>query len=246
MTDRKRAPWKALIVDDERLARARLRTLLAAHPEITVVGEADGVAAALRAMAETPPEVLFLDIQMPGATGFDLVNQLERPVKIIFVTAYDTHAIRAFEVNALDYLLKPVPPERLAQAIARLDDAPQPTTATARRPLEYDDSLFLSVGETARFLRVSDIQCIRAADVYSEVFTADHPPMLVHKPLAEWEARLPARNFVRIHRAAIVNLAVVERVEPWFNASWRVHLRGLAEPVTMSRRYAARLKERMG
>lgn len=245
MTDKQRDKWKALLVDDERLARTRLRTLLAAHPEIEIVGEADGVNAALRAITATAPDVLFLDIQMPGATGFDLVNQLEQPVSIIFVTAYDAHAIRAFEVNALDYLLKPVQPERLARAVARLHDQPLPAETTAR-PLEYDDSLFLSVGETARFLRVNAIKCITAADVYSEITTTDNQTLLVHKPLAEWEARLPAKHFVRIHRGTIINLAFVERVEPWFNAAWRLHLRGQAEPLMMSRRYAARLRERMG
>lgn len=234
---------KALIVDDERLARARLRTLLAAHPQIEIAGEADSVGTALETIAATAPDVIFLDIQMPGATGFDLVNQLERPLSIIFVTAYDEHAIRAFEVNALDYLLKPVSPERLAHALARLNAKP---TETAARPLDYDDSLFLAVGETARFLRVNAIKCINAADAYSEITTTENQKLLVHKPLNEWEARLPAKHFVRIHRGAIVNLAFVERLEPWFNAAYRLHLRGLNEPLMMSRRYAARLKERMG
>lgn len=243
MRGKPRDKWKALIVDDERLARTRLRTLLAAHSEIEIVGEADGVSAALQAIAATAPDVLFLDIQMPGATGFDLVNQLEQPLRIIFVTAYDEHAIRAFEVNALDYLLKPVSPERLAHALARLPAEPADASA---RPLEYDDSLFLSAGAAARFLRVNAIKCINAADAYSEITTAENQKLLVHKPLSEWEARLPAKHFVRIHRATIVNLAFVERLEPWFNAAYRLRLRGLGEPLLMSRRYAARLKERMG
>lgn len=234
---------QALIVDDERLARVRLRALLAAHPNLEIAGEADSVSAALRAIAATAPDVIFLDIQMPGATGFDLVNQLTQPVSIIFVTAYDEHAIRAFEVNALDYLLKPVSPERLALSLARLKTEP---AETAARSLDYDDSLFISVGETARFLRVNTIKCINSADAYSEITTTENQKLLVHKPLNEWEARLPAKHFVRIHRATIINLAFVERLEPWFNAAWRLHLRGLPEPLTMSRRYAARLKERMG
>jgi two-component system LytT family response regulator len=243
MTEQRNKLWRAVIVDDERLARTRLRSLLAAHPEITIVGEADGVAAALAVIHDTAPDVIFLDIQMPGASGFELVNQLERPARLIFVTAFDEHALRAFEVNALDYLLKPVTPERLARALARLH---QPPAAPATRLLDYDDSLFLATGTASRFLRVNAIKCITAADAYSEITTVENQKLLVHKPLSEWEERLPAKHFVRIHRAAIVNLACVERVEPWFNAAYQVYLRGLAEPLLMSRRYAARLKASMG
>src|SRR5262245_1043785 len=117
---------KAMIVDDERLARNRLRSMLAEHPHIQIAAEADGVASALTAIRAIQPDVVFLDVQMPGATGFELVNQLEQPVKIIFVTAFDEYAIRAFEVNALDYLLKPVSPERLAVAIDKLSQEPAP------------------------------------------------------------------------------------------------------------------------
>jgi two-component system LytT family response regulator len=245
MTDQRNNVWRAVIVDDERLARARMRSLLAAHPEIEIAGEADGVAAALAVIHAVAPDVIFLDIQLPGASGFDLVNQLNHPAHIIFVTAFDEHALRAFEVNALDYLLKPVTPERLAKALARLQQ-PSESPAPSVRLLAYDDSLFLATGAASRFLRVNAIKCIIAADAYSEITTTENQRLLVHKPLSEWEERLPARHFIRIHRATIVNLACVERVEPWFNAAYQVHLRGLAEPLLMSRRYAARLKERMG
>jgi two-component system, LytTR family, response regulator len=238
-------PWHAVIVDDERLARNKLRALLAAHPEIQIVAEADSAATALQAVRDTHPDVVFLDIQMPGASGFELANQLPAEVRIIFVTAFDEYALRAFEINALDYLLKPVTPARLAKTIARLaqNELAQPS---ANRLLEYDDHLFLNLGDGARFIRVSSIKCIYAADVYSEVLTIDGQRLLVLKPLSEWEARLPAKHFARIHRSAIINLALVERVEKWFGYSFQVYLRDLAEPLTLSRRYAARLKDRLG
>ena len=239
------SPLKAIIIDDERLARARLRSLISEHTNIRVVAEADSVAAALDAIRSSPPDVIFLDIQMPGESGFDLIDRLDRPVKIVFVTAYDDYAIRAFEVNALDYLLKPVHPERLAQAIERIADPP---TAPPKviRPLERDDYVFLTVGESSKFLRVNTIECILAAGVYSEVVTMDGLRILVLKPLSEWEERLPEKSFARIHRSTIINIEFVEKTERWFNYSYQVYLRGIPEPLTMSRRYAARLREKLG
>jgi two-component system LytT family response regulator len=236
--------WKAVIVDDERLARNKLRSLLAAHPQIRLAGEADSVDSAIETIERTRPDVVFLDVQMPGKSGFDLVNRIDLPLKIIFVTAFDEYAIRAFEINALDYLLKPVSPERLAKAIERLATPPTPIEKSSR-PLEYDDFLFLPFGDTSRFLRVRDIKCVRAADVYSEIFTAVGEKTLVLKPLSEWEERLPEKYFARIHRSTIINIEFVERVEKSFNYSFEVYLRGADEPLLMSRRYAARLKDRM-
>jgi len=236
--------WRAVIVDDERLARAKLRSLLEAHPEIKLAGEADNVASALELITGTRPDVVFLDIQMPGESGFDLINRLESPTKIVFVTAFDEYAIRAFEVNALDYLLKPLTPERLAKAIERLI-SPAGIVEKPSRPLEYDDFLFLPFGDSSRFLRVSEIKRIRAAGVYSEIEAASGEKALVLKPLSEWEERLPEKHFARIHRSTIINIEFVERVEKSFNYSFDVYLRGVGEPFTMSRRYAARLKDRM-
>ena len=237
--------WKAVIVDDERLARNKLRSLLAQHPQIRLVGEADGVDSAIETIERTRPDVVFLDIQMPGKSGFELVNQVNLPLKIIFVTAFDEYAIRAFEINALDYLLKPVNPERLAKAIERLA-APPATSESAPRTLEYDDFLFLPFGDTSRFLRVRDIKYIRAADVYSEIFTGAGEKTLALKPLSEWEERLPEKHFARIHRSTIINIEFVERVEKSFNYSYEVYLRGAGEPFTMSRRFGAKLRERFG
>ena len=237
--------WKAVIVDDERLARNKLRSLLEQHPQIRLVGEADGVDSAIETIERTRPDVVFLDIQMPGKSGFELVNRVNLPLKIIFVTAFDEYAIRAFEVNALDYLLKPVNPERLAKAIERLASPPA-VPERAPRPLEYDDFLFLPFGDSSRFLRVRDIKLIRAADVYSEIFTTGGEKTLVLKPLNEWEERLPEKHFARIHRSTIINIEFVERVEKSFNYSFEVYLCDTGEPFTMSRRYATRLKDKMG
>jgi two-component system, LytTR family, response regulator len=215
--------WKTVIVDDERLARLQLRDLLAPFEEIKVVAEADNVPNAVKIINDLQPELIFLDIQMPGESGFDLLQQINLLPKIVFVTASDQYAIRAFEVNALDYLLKPINPQRLAQAVARLSEDRQESAETIK-PLEYDDYLFIAVGNQADFIKVSSVVCIRADGVYSEVLINDGRKLLLHKSLKQWLRQLPAKHFVQIHRSTVINLENVERVEQWFNCSYRVYL----------------------
>jgi two-component system LytT family response regulator len=237
---------RALIVDDERLARNELRRLLAAHPEVEACGEAGDVNEALASIDELRPDVVFLDIQMPGQSGFDLLARTTASFRTVFVTAYDEHALRAFEVNALDYLLKPVNPERLQRTVDRLVSGDDGAPAAPRRPLAYDDHLFVTSDRRARFVKVSAIACLTGAGDYAELHTTDDERLLVPTPLREWEERLPHRHFARVHRAAIVNLDCVEGVEPERGDSFRLKLRGVAAAVPMSRRYAARLKDRLG
>src|ERR1044072_1644247 len=180
--------FKTLIVDDERLARKELRSMLTEHPQIDICGEAENVGQAIELIHQEKPEVIFLDIQMPGETGFNLLEKIAADFKTIFVTAFDAYAIRAFEVNALDYLLKPINPDRLARAIERLSSKDAPLLPATRK-LEYEDRLFIDIGERSVFLKVKAIVCIAAAGDYSEVFTADSQKSLVLKPLKEWEER---------------------------------------------------------
>lgn len=237
----------ALIVDDERLARRELRTLLEeSHADVVhIVGEADSVSSAARIAHATEADVVFLDIQLAGETGMDLLPLLGADVDVVFVTAHDEYTLRAFEVNALDYLLKPVAAERLEVTVSRLAAALPPPLA--REAVTYDDRLLLRLGEQRAFVMVRDIMAIEAQGDGSTLLLA---PQLARKPsgksLRDWERRLPARHFVRIHRSTIVNLEHVDRLEPWSHASQHVYLRGLPEPFTMSRRFGARLSERFG
>lgn len=237
----------AVLVDDERLARRELRTLLEeSHAEhVHIVGEAASVSDAARLVQTTDADVVFLDIQLAGETGMDLLPMLGADVDVVFVTAYDDYTLRAFEVNALDYLLKPVAPERLAVTVNRLAAA-QPIAAP-RETVMYDDRLFLRLGQERAFVKVRDIVAIEAEGDGSVLRLSPHfgrKPSA--KSLKEWEDRLPDRHFVRIHRSAIVNLEYVERLEPWSHASQHVYLRGLREPMVMSRRFGVRLRERFG
>ena len=234
----------AIVVDDERLARNDLINMLAEHEEIVVVGQAADARSAQSLIARLNPDVVFLDIQMPGESGFDLLRRAKIRSRIIFVTAYDKYAIRAFEVNALDYLLKPVSRERLARSIDRLLEVGN-READWEDNLRYDDSLFLRIDDGMKFLKINTIYAVRAAGDYTEVITSGPEGGLTSKSMKEWEARLPADRFCRIHRSTIVNLDRVEKVEDRGNYTFDVFLKGIRQPLAMSRRYSAAVKRRL-
>jgi two-component system LytT family response regulator len=236
---------RGIIVDDERLARKDLRSLLTEYDSIEIVGEADSVASAKQLIDETDPDLIFLDIQMPGESGFDLLEKADVEAKVIFVTAFDEYAIRAFEVDAIDYLLKPVNPDRLRNAIERLERE-APNRYERRRKLEYDGALLLTINDHLKFVRVSSILSVQAAGDYSELTLREGKKGLVLKSVLEWEDRLPENHFCRIHRSAIINMEYIDRIEEWFKNSYRVHLKGVDTPIPMSRRYAALLKQKLG
>lgn len=239
--------FKTIIVDDERLARRELRSLLLEFSEIEIVGEAENAHEAVKLIEDVKPHVVFLDIQLAGETGFELLTQVEKTFQTIFVTAFDEFAIRAFEVNALDYLLKPVNPARLKKTIQKLAEPKTAFLPDNLRLLKTDDRLFLEIGGgRSVFLKINSISHIFAANDYSEVFTIDNNKYLIEKSLREWEARLPAESFARVHRGCIVNLESVERIEHWFNRSARIFLKNHREPFDVSRRYAAQLKTKFG
>jgi len=236
--------FKAIIVDDEELAREDLKVLLKDFSEIEIIGEAETVEETKNLINKLDPNLIFLDIQMPGKSGFELLEEIQTNAKIIFVTAYDEYAIRAFEVNAKDYLLKPVIKERLSLAIDRLKTE-QESGNNAQEKLEFEDSIFVMVNNHYQFVKIGSIIKIASAGNYSEIYTSSKLKGLVLKSLKDWEIRLPNNYFVRIHRNAIINLEYVDRVEGWFNYSYKVYLKEIDEPLVISRRYAAKLKERM-
>jgi two-component system LytT family response regulator len=230
----------ALLIDDELSARADLRAKLAAHPEVGIVGEAATVDRARALLAEAAYDLVFLDIQLIGGLGFDLVPHVHPAARLVFVTAYDRFALRAIEVNALDYLLKPVNPERLAESLRRLSvPAPVPAVADADLPagpaLRLDDIVHLRSGQRARFAPVAAIAVISAADNYSEVRLADGSVLLLRKSLKAWEETLPATHFLRVHRTQLVNLAHVTRWERDGDEHTFLHVAGAETPVAASR-----------
>jgi two-component system, LytTR family, response regulator len=235
---------KALIVDDERIARQELRRLLAAHPEIEIVGEArngeEALAAIERPSADQAPDIVFLDIQMPGMTGFELLEKLEDVPQIIFTTAYDAYAIKAFEVNALDYLMKPIAPERLAAALRKIRQL------AAVQPPKPLDQVFVRDGERCWIVRVAEIYLLESEGNYTRLyfgrFSSDEARPLIPRSLAALEARLDPAVFFRAGRKHIVNLKWIDRVENGVAGNLVVTLK-TGQTIEMSRRQSSRLKD---
>jgi len=240
-------PIKAIIVDDERLARAELKKLLALHPEILIIDEASNVEEGVEKIDLARPDLIFLDIQMPGKTGFDLLAELEKTPKVIFTTAYDEFALKAFEVNALDYLLKPIDPKRLADAIQKLQAEIELERASLsgnqRGPLSESDQVFVKDGEKCWFVKLQDIRLFESVGNYAKVYFDTNKPLIL-KSLNALEDRLDDRVFFRANRKHIINLHWIEKIEPYFNGGLLVELKG-GEKVEISRRQTVKFKEMM-
>jgi two-component system LytT family response regulator len=234
---------KALIVDDERRARNEMRRLLIAHPWIKVIGEASTVQEAHEQIESNDPDLLFLDIQMPQRDGFQLVQELHSPPpKIIFTTAYDEFAIRAFEVNAFDYLLKPIAPDRLKMALARLEEEAAPSEAP-ELPLRENDRVFMRDGDKCWFVSVHSIRLLESEGDYTRVYFNDQRP-LISRTVSSLEQRLPGDLFFRANRRQILNLGFIASVSPWFSSGLKVKLRG-GEEIEVSRRSAKAFRQKL-
>jgi len=235
---------RALIIDDERLARKELRTLLQDHEQIEIIGEAVNVDEAFEMINLLQPDLLFLDIQMPGKTGFQLLEMLDGAPDVIFTTAYDEYAINAFDVNALDYLLKPIQPERLAESISKLSKKDKNKEVNNDDvKLGLQDQVFVKDGDKCWFVRLSDVRYFESDGNYIKVYFENFKPM-IHKSLNALEEKLDKRSFFRASRKHIVNLSWVEGIEPWFNGGLMVKLKG-GDKVEVSRRQAAKFKDMM-
>ncbi|MDP2035959.1 MAG: LytTR family DNA-binding domain-containing protein [Ignavibacteria bacterium] len=235
--------YKAIIVDDEKLARLDLRNVLKAMEEIEIVGEANSVNTAEQLINKLHPNLVFLDIQLRGESGFDLLDKIDADIDFVFVTAYDKYAIRAFEVNAQDYLLKPVSSDRIRLTIGKLTHNANKEAASQRR-LNYDDVIFLMLNNRYRFLKIETIVAITSEADYSYIHTNDKAHSITRKTMREWESRLPENHFCRIHRETIVNLEYVTKIDDSLSNSYKVFLKGIEKPFLMSRRYAAKIKEK--
>ena len=234
----------ALLIDDEPPARNALRALLAAHPGVEIVGEAGSLRTARELLARDDYSLVFLDIQLRGGTGFDLVSAVRRGAAIVFVTAHDEHALRAFEVNALDYLLKPIKPERLASSLARVTTAAavEALNAPLTDRLEADDTVYVRTDHGARFLPLAEICAILSCENYSELHLVNGEKLLVRQTLKSWEDALPTPPFARAHRQALVNLGSLARIEEDGGDGPLLHFRGLRAPLRASRREWAELR----
>ena len=239
---------RAIIIDDERLARTELKKLLQDFPEIEVVDEAANAEEGIAKIDSLHPDLVFLDIQMPGKTGFEMLSELDRAPHVIFTTAYDEYALKAFEVNALDYLLKPIEPKRLADAVQKLNVAETKDNHIApenfnRSILSEEDQVFVKDGERCWFVKLSDIRLFESVGNYAKVFFGPNKPLIL-KSLNALEERLDQKVFFRANRKHIVNLRLIEKIEPYFNGGLLLELKG-SEKIEVSRRQTVKFKEMM-
>lgn len=241
---------RAILIDDERLARTELRKLLQEFPEIEVVDEASNAEEGIQKIESHNPELVFLDIQMPGKTGFDMLQELDHAPQVIFTTAYDDYALKAFEVNALDYLLKPIEPKRLADAIEKAKKVN--SSSVSRQPiagisatglLGENDQVFVKDGERCWFVRLGEVRLFESVGNYAKVFFGGNKPLIL-KSLNSLEERLDPKVFFRANRKHIVNLHLIDKVESYFNGGLLLELKG-GEKIEVSRRQTVKFKEMM-
>lgn len=229
-----------MVIDDEALARRELRRLLGDFGWLEIIGEAANVDEAVPRIEALSPDLLFLDIKMPGGSGFDLLARLERVPRVIFTTAYDQHAVQAFEVNALDYLLKPIEPERLAAALLKVRNV----SAQANPQRSVLEQLFVQDGPRCWFVPLREVRLLSAENNYVRLWWGKLHP-LIGRPLSTIEQRLDPKRFFRANRSQILNLDFIEKVDPGINGRLDVTLRGGGPEVEISRRQARLFREQM-
>ena len=234
---------KAIIIDDERLARQELKNLLANHKEIEVIAECSDAQQAKEKINELKPDIIFCDIQMPGKSGLELAEEISATVDVVFITAHDEHAIKAFELNAFDYLLKPVQPDRLAETIKKLSIKETASRIDNNTPLTEKDMVFIKDGEKCWFVRLSDIRLFESEGNYVRVYFDTFRPLIL-RSLNSLETRLNEKQFFRASRKHMINMSYIASVETWFNGGLNVKLKDGKE-IEISRRQAVRLKDMM-
>lgn len=240
--------FKTIIIDDERLARESLKGVLKEFPEVEIIAEAQNGKQGIEEIKNLEPDLIFLDVSMPGMTGFEMLKKLDKIPHVIFVTAYDEFAIKAFEVNALDYLLKPVDVARLSEAIEKVKVADEQDFESSKlvvsrkdRQLTITDKVFIKDGDKCHLVELSDVRMLESDGNYVKVYFDKHR-MLILRSLNSFEDRLDPEFFFRANRKFIINLNWVDNVENWFNGGLQVELRG-GEKIEISRRQAIRFKD---
>lgn len=232
------------LVDDELLALEELKVLLSPFEDLEIVGFSDRVDKAISECNAIKPDLIFLDINMPGKNGFEFLESLEEVREVIFVTAYDQFAIKAFEVNALDYLLKPLNPNRLADAIHRFRSRIHSLENPSEKRLSADKKIFIKDGEKCHFVPVSKIYLLESVGNYVRVFYENHQPLL-HKSLSYLEQKLPADLFFRANRQYMFNLDFISQIEPYFNSTLLIVMKS-GHKIDLSQRQSVRFRELTG
>jgi two-component system, LytTR family, response regulator len=233
---------KVVIVEDENLAIEEMKFLLKEYQELEIAGIANNAESAIELINTLQPDLIFLDIQLRTTNAFEILEHLQTNAHIIFATAYDEYALRAFEINALDYLLKPIHPERLKVAIARFFKN-TPLEEPLKKCYNYNDKIIINIRDGYKMINISDIKAITADGDYSYLILGSKKKHILIKSLKEWETILPNEHFIRIHRSTIINVGNIRHIEKWFSNTCRIYLEGLDTPFEMSQRYTSAFKK---
>ncbi len=234
---------KTIIIDDERLARIELKKLLTPFKEIEVVSEAVNANDAIEKISQLKPDLIFLDIQMPGKSGFELLEELDVVPEVIFTTAYDEYALKAFEYNALDYLLKPIETKRLEEALRRVIEKELIKNESHNKNLlKSEDKVFVKDGERCWFVKLEDVRLFESEGNYVRIYFQDFKPLIL-RTLNYLDERLDPKTFFRASRKHIINLKWIEKIEPWLNGGLLVILKGGQQKIEVSRRQSVKFKE---
>lgn len=234
--------YTTLIIDDERLAREEVRRALENYPEFTIVGEANNVEVAKALIEKEQPDIIFLDIHMPGKSGFDLLEELGTVPEVVFTTAYDQYAVQAFEVNALDYLVKPLREERFAKTIEKVKLEFKKRQEAQKVPLAGHQKIFIKDGEKVYFVALDEISLIESMDNYARLYFGNEKPM-IKRSLNQLEDRLDPQIFFRANRSQIINTQYIKEIQPYFNNRLRLVLT-TGEIVDLSSRQSVNFKKR--
>ncbi|WP_199756967.1 LytR/AlgR family response regulator transcription factor [Pedobacter sp. KBW06] len=233
---------KAVIIEDSRLARKELKELLKDFPQIELLGEAGNAEDALGMIRQLSPELIFLDIHLPGKSGFEILQELDRVPMVIFTTAFDQYALQAFEYNTIDYLLKPIAPERLVQALLKVEGQLAKSKVTLKREkLTVNDRIFVKDGPKCWFVTLNEVRFFESKGNYTQVHFDNNSP-LVLRSLQQVEETLDDQQFIRINRQQIVNVRFIADVAEWFSGGLKLTL-STGDTVEVSRRQVYRIKE---
>lgn len=234
--------YRTLIIDDERLAREEVRRALEHYPEFTIIGEANNVEVAKILVEKEQPDLIFLDIHMPGKSGFDLLEELGTVPEVVFTTAYNQYAVQAFEVNALDYLVKPLREERFAKTIEKVKLEFKKQEEEQKVPLASHQKIFIKDGEKVYFIALAEVSLIESMDNYARLYFGDEKPM-IKRSLNQLEKRLDPAIFFRANRSQIINTEYIKEIQPYFNNKLRLVLT-TGEIVDLSSRQSVSFKKR--
>ena len=237
---------RVAIIDDEALARKGMRRLLSRHSSLKIVGEADSAETALEMISKERPDVIFLDIEMPGSSGFEMLSRLDRIPKVVIVSAHAKHAIHAFNIQAVDYLLKPVTPDRLAQALQRIESDKPGIENASSTPYTTEDRICLRTPQRTVIAPINSIPALQADGDFTRFFFKDSPSLMICHPLGEYETTLPSPPFFRIDRSYIVNLDLMIRIDRKSRDEALLILEGIPEGIPLARTSQQRLKSYLG